>query len=561
MVGNGLLQTTNPPIISGNKTWWWKSRYPVAHYLIAIAVYPYTVYNSPAAIVNGTAVPITNYLTSGTNTSTIRAAVDAMKPVIEHFSTLFGDYPFKKEKYGHVAYTFGGGMENQTASYIGTGSLSSKSLLAHELSHQWFGDKVTCNLWGNIWVNEGFARYAEILYSEKFETASAAQTKRASYKNGSGVNSTTNTVYRYDTEIVTEADHTAKIFVSSMVYNKAAIVISMLRKLVGDTQFFVALKNFIADPALAYGNASTEDVQRHFEAVSGLNLTSFFDDFIFKAGYPIYTVNWGTTASGPYQTAINYTQAKSTGSTVDYYNTVLPVRLRNTTLAKDTMVYIFDDVSLNGTNIYFNTSFPVTSIEVDPYSEAYTYSPVVNPPSIVVTQQLLSLNGSINESGAELKWQATESKDFSQFEIERSADGNQFEAIANIQGAKDNLSYLYGDEKALTGNNYYRLKMMDPAGNKIYSNTILLKYSGKATIKIWPNPATNRIIVSQSGATINGQSIRLINAAGHTVSPSGVHNNGQSVEITVSTIPNGIYWLELKQKDGTKKVERIVIRH
>ena len=233
-----------------------------------------------------------------------------MKPVLEHFSTLFGDYPFKKEKYGHVAYTFGGGMENQTASYIGTGSLSSKSLLAHELSHQWWGDQVTCNSWGNIWVNEGFARYAEILYSEKFETASAAQSKRSSYKNGSGVNSTTNTVYRYDTEIVTEADHTSKIFVSSMVYNKAAIVISMLRKLVGDTHFFQAMKNYLADPAISYGSASTEDVKRHFEAVSGLDRTSFFDDFIYKAGYATYTVNWGTSGTGSYLTAINYTQAK-----------------------------------------------------------------------------------------------------------------------------------------------------------------------------------------------------------------------------------------------------------
>ncbi|MGL6269567.1 MAG: T9SS type A sorting domain-containing protein, partial [Chitinophagaceae bacterium] len=253
--------------------------------------------------------------------------------------------------------------------------------------------------------------------------------------------------------------------------------------------------------------------------------------------------------------------AKSTGSTVTYYNTVLPIRLRNTSLAKDTMVYIFDDASLNGTNIYYNTSFPVTSIEVDPYSEAYTYSPVVNAPNIVVAQQMIAFTGTKNDPGVDLEWQPALSGDFTNYEIERSGDGSHFESIASIQGTESKTFYTYGDQKALPGNNFYRLKMIDRSGSKAYSNTIMVQFSQKAKIKIWPNPANDRIVISSQGAGINNQSIRLINTAGQSFSPSVVNNSGNSIEIKVGSLQSGVYWLELRQKDGSKIVERIMVRH
>jgi hypothetical protein len=330
---------------------------------------------------------------------------------------------------------------------------------------------------------------------------------------------------------------------------------------VGNANFIVAAKNYLADPTISYGNASTEDVKRHFEAVSGQDLTSFFDDFIYKQGWPIYTVNWGKTASAPHYTAINYTQAKSSGSTVSYFNTVLPIRLRNSGLGKDTMIYIFDQPSLAGTDQYFQTSFPVTSIEVDPFSEAYTYDWIINSPTTILPLQLTSFTGTKKGKDALLEWHTEAMKDFSHFELLKSADGIQFESIAKIPGIDTKNNYSFIDTKVLPGNNYYRLKMVDLDGRENFSNTIMLQFSEVAKVKVWPNPANNKIIVNQSGANFDHASIRLVNSAGQSFIPNGINQNSQVTEINVSSVPNGVYWLEIRNRNGTKLVERIIIKH
>ena len=200
-------------------------------------------------------------------------------------------------------------------------------------------------------------------------------------------------------------------------------------------------------------------------------------------------------------------------------------------------------------------------IEVDPFSEAYTYGSVVRAPSIVVEQQVVSFGGEKNSSGVDLEWQANELKDFTLFEVQRSADGNQFESIGEVGGSEKKAAYRFGDNKVIPGNNYYRLKMTDLQGHEIYSKTILFQFSEKSKVKIWPNPATDKIVINQPGNSISSQSIRLINAAGQSYVPAGINNTANTVELKVANLPSGVYWLELKQKDGLKIVERILIRH
>ena len=346
-----------------------------------------------------------------------------------------------------------------------------------------------------------------------------------------------------------------------MVYDKASIIISMSRKLVGNANFIIAIKNYLADPLITYGNASTEDVKRHFEAVSGQDLTSFFDDFIYRQGYPIYTVNWGRTTTSPYYTVINYSQAKSAGSTVAYYNTVLPVRLRNVSLSRDTMIYIFDQPSLAGADQYFQTSFPVTSIEIDPFSEAYTYDWIINAPNMTLPLQLTSFTGTKKGNEAQLNWQAAEIINFSHFELLRSSDGVHFESIARIDGNENQTDYKYSDIKVLQGNNYYRLKMVDLDGKETLSNTIVLQFDQSAKIKIWPNPSSDKIIVEHSMGQVDKASVKLFNVGGQSFMPSGLNQHSRGFEISISNLPNGAYWLEIYFKNGSKHVERVIVKH
>jgi len=118
-----------------------------------------------------------NLLWNGTNTANAQTALNRTADMLTVMSNRFSDYPFKNEKYGHYTFGFGGGMEHNTFSGMGTTTYDATndwSVIAHELGHQWFGAAVTCGSWRDvtcgswrdIWVNEGFARYSEVVYLE-----------------------------------------------------------------------------------------------------------------------------------------------------------------------------------------------------------------------------------------------------------------------------------------------------------------------------------------------------------------------------------------------------------
>ena len=272
---NGLL-VEEREIGKDQKIYHWQHRYPIPAYLIMIAVTNYAEFTDNVYLEDGGSIPILNYVYPE---KLDRAQIQLKATIgqMELFNELFGIYPFAKEKYGHAQFGWGGGMEHQTMSSMGS---FSSGLQAHELAHQWFGDMVTCASWEDIWLNEGFATYLTALTYEFLSPTSSAW---MSWKT-----STINSVTKEPggSTWVEDTTNISRIFNYRLSYQKGALLLHMLRWKLGDNDFFQGARNYLQDPDLAYGYATTSDLQRHLEEVSGLDLSVFFCRLVLWPGIP-----------------------------------------------------------------------------------------------------------------------------------------------------------------------------------------------------------------------------------------------------------------------------------
>lgn len=354
-VANGLQMSavTN----GGFKTTHFHHGYPIPAYLIAIAVTNYQIYTQQAGL--GTPespfFPIINYMYPET-ASANQASNAVTPPIMDFFEATFGDYPYRDEKYGHAQFGWGGGMEHTTVSFM-TANFSggySRSLIAHEMAHQWFGDKVTCGSWNDIWLNEGFAEYLSGLVVQFFD----GEGDFIFWKSNKIDNITADSggaVYLTDGEAL----NVSRIFSGRLTYDKGAMVVNMLRFKLGDEAFFQGLKNYLEDPALAYGYVTTPQLQAHLETASGMDLDEFFNDWVYNQGYPVYDITAQNIAPGQVKFVIS--QAQSHPS-VDYFEMPVPVTVYGQNGEEET--FILDNTG-NGQSFIRNISFEVISLEFD----------------------------------------------------------------------------------------------------------------------------------------------------------------------------------------------------
>jgi len=349
-VSNGI--EPEAPVINGNlKTTHFRHNYPIPAYLICMAVTNYTIINQTA----GTALnsyPIVNYIYPESDTSTLRTQLLQTPLILNLYGNLLENYPFANEKYGHAQFGWGGGMEHTTVSFMVS---FGRQLIAHEMAHQWFGDKITCGTWKDIWLNEGFATYIAALVIENFDGPAAFVTEKATMI-GSITSSANGAVYLTDAEAL----NVDRVFDYRLTYNKGAMVLNMLRFKLGDTAFFQGLKNYLTDSNLAYKYAITPNLKSHLEAVYGSSLTEFFNDWVYNQGYPIYNITVQNTAPG--QAKITVAQTTSHAS-VPFFEMPVPVRLLGANGQTQDVVV---NNTVNGEQFNVTVPFVVTGVQFDP---------------------------------------------------------------------------------------------------------------------------------------------------------------------------------------------------
>ncbi len=574
-------------------TTYWKERYPIPAYLVCVAVANYVQYPTIPTMVNigGTMMPNYSLIFPETNTAAARTALDRVPLMLTTFSSLFGDYPFKNEKYGDYTFGFGGGMEHQTFSGENASVYNATSdwnVLAHEAAHQWWGDNVTCGSWQDIWVNESFADYSEILCAEFAPSIAAANSEtglsvRMSHKNTAMLAANqAQTTYRTDTSNI------ATIFTPSQyIYQRGGMIVSMLRTLLGDTKFFQALKNYQSDPLLKLGNAYTSDVKRHMEAVSGLNLTTFFNNWIYNRGVAIYSgvagavCEWDNSGKNIVLKLVQKTTGTPT-PTMPRFDMPVAVRIQGSVPATmDTTVIIYDQggtlyyvqngVLTNagtGNLINFPLSFVPTTMTFDFYAQvlatgAFTKNAALPVTATVLATNIVTFTGKKQNSAVKLVWSVDNTTDYAAFEIEKSANGNSFEKIATIN-ANDfagKYDFGYNDYTLLPGTAYYRIKTIQKDGTTDYTKTITIaNKADDASYTITPNPASDYIFISGTGSREIAD-IKIYDAAGRMVKEllkqSFVNN---TVKIAVTDLVIGNYFVEIAGINGRFTKQIVIIK-
>jgi aminopeptidase N len=286
-VSNGkLVGVQDAP--DGQKTWTWRQSLPVSTYLISFVAGEFkekkdTWHN----------IPITYNVPRGME-DTIDPTFNHTKEMLDFFSDRFGVlYPWEQYAQTAVDDFVASGMENVSATTLAARDMvhadlawekpeAADSLISHEMTHQWFGDLVTCKDWTNTWLNEGFATFGATLWEEHYYGPEAS-----SYRYWRDQNSWMQSRELYPIPIVTRDINDSVEYVGN-VYDKAGWVIHMLREQLGDEAFFRALKHYLEANRLQ--NVVSADLAKAVEESSGTNVDRFFDQWIYGAGAPRFTV-------------------------------------------------------------------------------------------------------------------------------------------------------------------------------------------------------------------------------------------------------------------------------
>lgn len=269
----------------------WRESRPIATYLMVIAAAPLVRYDLGATACGfaeiGRCVDQYVYVAPeqrGVLPGDFARAGD----IVEFFARTVGPFPYERLSHLQSTTRFGG-MENVGAIFYADGLFRKKGppsdLIAHETSHQWFGDAVTESEWSHLWLSEGFATYFDALYTQHAFGDSAMRAAMARTRTG---------LLRSDVvatrPVIDSVEQDLMALLNANSYEKGGWTLHMLRTQVGDSAFFGGIRDYWA--AHRHGNALTDDLQSAIEGRSGQKLGWFFDQWLRRPGFVSLTTSW-----------------------------------------------------------------------------------------------------------------------------------------------------------------------------------------------------------------------------------------------------------------------------
>jgi aminopeptidase N len=303
VVANGLLVETTD-LAGGQRLTHWKQSVPIAVWLNNIGVARFTRRNLGTAA----GVPLQTWVFPKDRENGIVTFDEPLRQSIEFFASHIGPYPYQKLAAVEAAQ-MGGGMEHASAIFFGERSVSERpafGLVAHETSHQWWGDSVTEKDWDDAWLSEGFATYFAALATEHYQGRDAFVTAmKRSRDNILGMEKRTPGVAVIHDNLPEIRGGKAPV---GIVYQKGGWVLHVLRGVIGTEKFWQGIREYYRQ--YRDSNASTDDLRRVMEEASGRDLRWFFQQWLYRAGSPSVESTWRyDAASKKVELTIAQTQA------------------------------------------------------------------------------------------------------------------------------------------------------------------------------------------------------------------------------------------------------------
>ncbi len=289
VLGNGRLVRVVEDKLKGTKTYHWSQDLPHSTYLFLLAIGPFAVIEDSLG-----PLPV-NYWVYEKDVEDAKWIFEKTPYMIEFFNKIYGyDYPWAK--YDQVTTPrVGGGMENTTATGLGQSVIhdrraeqdfSWQKTIAHEVAHQWWGDLITLRSWEHTWLNESFGTYSDYLYTRydlgEDEGAYDLLRKKNAYLSEAHS--------EYIRPIVFDRYERPQQNFDSHTYPKGAVVLHMLRFILGDKPFFRTLKHFLHKHE--FQAVDTHDFMKAVKEATGQNMDWFFEQYIFAPGHPVFDIGY-----------------------------------------------------------------------------------------------------------------------------------------------------------------------------------------------------------------------------------------------------------------------------
>ncbi|MBC8478087.1 T9SS type A sorting domain-containing protein [bacterium] len=352
-VGNGSL--VSETTAAGLVTRTWEQNYPISTYLIFTAVADYLSWDWSCTVA-GMQMPL-HFEVYPSVFQAAQQDFQDLPEMVEFYSELFGPYPFVQHGYNMVSIKGWTAMEHQTCTSYGQnfiqGNNNFDSVVAHELAHQWFGDLVTCDDWGDLWLNESFATWCDALWfgHENYEGYHdrLLEMKEEYRSRQPGV------------ESLPTWDPPLDSLFNAHTYQRGAWIIHMMRRYIGDEIFFAGLNRYLDN--YSWGTATTEQ----FFASALLNEPRLTEDiflsWISSSGLPLFQYGWRQEDNGMLRVLIHLAEEPYQGE----YLTPFTLRLQGEGHTQDLQL-LLESVDRE---FLLLPEFPVTAIQLDPDRDVF----------------------------------------------------------------------------------------------------------------------------------------------------------------------------------------------